>query len=168
MFTDSMRPSLMEHPNQRNHSILYKTYRKYKKTTITIGICNECRTNNTELMVNKKFCSNRCYETWYNKQSQITCRGVCAYKFCDNEGAPKYNGRYCSKICRNAQINDNMARKQMLEEGLPIETADRRIKRTPVDKVNYMFGDMEQVQGRKSRTKLRERKNSVNNTNKNP
>jgi hypothetical protein len=51
----------------------------------------------------------------------------------------------------------------MLDEGLPIETVDRRIKRTPVDKANYMFGDMAQADGRKKRTKLRERQNTEKN-----
>lgn len=148
--------------NESNHSIRYKAYRKYKKMTTTIGTCKECETNNTTLVVKEKFCTERCYDRWKNKQSRTKSSIACGYKFCDNEAEPKYNGRYCSKICRNAQLRDNEARKEMMEEGIPIDVADRRIKRTPVDKANYMFGNMVQAEERRKRSKHRERRNSEN------
>ena len=125
--------------------------------TTTVGTCKECRMDSVELIIKEKFCSEKCYDAWSKKQAQITCRGVCAYKFCGNEDALKYNGRYCSKMCKISQSRDNNARKKMLDEGLPIETIDRRIKRSPVDKANYLFGDMAESEERKKRINYRRR-----------
>ncbi len=130
--------------------------------TITVGTCKECGTNNTTLVVKEKFCTEGCSYRWKARQARTTSSTVCGYKFCDNETTPKYNGRYCSKICRNAQLDDNKAREKMVKDGIPVSVADRRIKRTPVDKANYLFGDMAQAEGRRQRSKYRERRECEN------